>query len=333
MKTGAMKTGTMKIVVTEPLHLAEAVKQNLGALGPVVYGPFDDRALASELADCDVLMVRLGRHIGPALLAKAPKLRFILTATTGLDHIDLDAARAGSVRVVSLRDCPEAILDVSATAEHCFGLLLALVRYTPAAASHVRAGGWDRDLFWGTQLKGKRLGVIGYGRIGAMVAGYAAAFGMNVVVYDKMPEKIGSPATSLSLDELLQSSDVVSVHVTATPENRHLIDRAAIAKLKPGAVLINTARGALIDEAALAVAVETGRILGVATDVLAGEEHGGVAQSPLLASAHAGHNVLITPHIGGATREAIARTETVLVERFLRMLEEEEAGATKITVP
>lgn len=323
----------MKIVVTEPLHLAEAVKQSLGALGRVVYGPFDDRAFAGELAGCDVLMVRLGRHIGPSLFAAAPNLRFILTATTGLDHLDLDAARAASVRVVSLRDCPQAIMDVSATAEHCIGLLLALMRHTPAAAAHVLAGGWDRDLFWGTQLKGKRLGVIGYGRIGAMVAGYAASFGMNAVAYDNMPEKIGPPATSVSLDELLQSSDVVSVHVTATPENRHLIDRAAIAKLKRGAVLINTARGSLVDEAALAEAVESGQILGVATDVLAGEEHGDVAHSPLLAFARAGHNVLITPHIGGATREAIARTETVLVERFLRVLEEEEAGATKVTVP
>ncbi len=333
MKIGTMKIGTMKIVVTEPLHLADAAKRSLGALGRIVYGPFDDRALAGEIADCDVLMVRLCRHIDAPLFAAASKLRFILTATTGLDHIDLDAARAASVRVVSLRDCPEAIMDVSATAEHCFGLLLALIRHTPAAAAHVLAGGWDRDRFWGAQLKGKRLGTIGYGRIGAMVAGYAASFGMNVVAYDKMPEKIGPPATSVSLDDLLQSSDVVSVHVTATPQNRHLIDRAAMTKLKRGAVLINTARGSLVDEAALAEAVESGQLLGVATDVLAGEERGGVAHSPLLASARAGRNVLITPHIGGATREAIARTETVLVERFLRVLEEEEARAAKVTVP
>ena len=275
----------MKIVVTEPLHLAEQAKQTLAELGSVLYGPFDDRALARELGDCDVLMVRLGRHIGSAIISAAPKLRYILTATTGLDHIDLDAARAASVRVISLRDCPGAILDVSATAEHCFGLLLALLRHTPAATAHVLEGGWDRDRFWGRQLKGKSLGVIGYGRIGAMVARYAASFGMDVVACDRIASKIGPPAKPVSFDELLRHADVVSVHVTATPENRNLIDRAAIARLKRGAVFINTARGSVVDEAALAEAVRRGQLLGVAVDVLAGEEHGEVSESPLLEAA------------------------------------------------
>jgi len=313
----------MKIVVTEPLHLAEIVRETLGALGTVVYGPMDDDTLVRELADCDVLMVRLGRHIGEPLIAKAPRLHYILTATTGLDHIDLDAARLASVRVISLRDCQHAIMDVSATAEHCFGLMLALLRGTPAASAHVLAGGWDRDKFWGTQLKGKCLGIVGYGRIGAMVAACANAFDMTVVANDIKPEKVAPPAKSLSLDELLRTADIVSLHVTATPENRHLIDRDAIARLKRGAVFINTARGSLVDEAALAEAVESGRLLGVAVDVLEGEEHGGTSRSPLLATAQAGFNVLITPHIGGATREAIARTETVLIEQALKVLEEE----------
>jgi len=313
----------MKIVVTEPLHLAENLKETLGALGTVVYGPMDDDTLVHELADCDVLMVRLGRHIGEPLIAKAPRLHYILTATTGLDHIDLDAARLASVRVISLRDCQHAITDVSATAEHCLGLMLALLRGTPAASAHVLAGGWDRDKFWGTQLKGKCLGIVGYGRIGAMVAACTNALGMTVVANDIKPEKIAPPAKPLSLDELLRTADVVSLHVTATPENRHLIDRNAIARLKRGAVFINTARGSLVDEAALAEAVETRRLFGVAVDVLEGEEHGGPSRSPLLAAAQAGYNVLITPHIGGATREAIARTETVLIEQVLKVLEEE----------
>jgi D-3-phosphoglycerate dehydrogenase len=317
----------MKIVVTEPLHLAERVKQTLAELGSVVYGPFDDRALARELPDCQVLMVRLGRHVGDAIFSAAPRLRYILTATTGLDHVDLDAAKAASVQVISLRDCPGEILDVSATAEHCFGLLLALLRHTPAAAAHVLEGGWDRDRFWGTQLKGKCLGVIGYGRIGAMVARYAASFGMDVIACDKTPTKINPPAKPVSFDEILRHADVVSVHVTATPENRNLIDRAAVARLKRGAVLINTARGSVVDEAALADAVRRGQLLGVAVDVLAGEEHGEVSDSPLLAAAREGCNVLITPHIGGATLESIARTETALVERFLEVLKGEEASA------
>jgi D-3-phosphoglycerate dehydrogenase len=321
----------MKIVVTEPQHLAERVKQALDELGSVSYGPFDDRALARELGDCDVLMVRLGRHIGDGILAAAPKLRYILTATTGLDHIDLDAARAASVRVISLRDCPGAILDVSATAEHCFGLLLALLRHTPAATTHVLSGGWDRDRFWGRQLRGKSLGVIGYGRIGAMMARYAAAFGMDVVACDRIASKIGPPAKPVSFDELLRNADVVSVHVTATPENRNLIDRAVIARLKRRAILINTARGSVVDEAALVEAVRRGQLLGVAVDVLAREEHGEVSGSPLLEAAREGCNILITPHIGGATLESIARTETALIERFLEVLKGEGAAPAEIS--
>jgi D-3-phosphoglycerate dehydrogenase / 2-oxoglutarate reductase len=304
----------MKIVVTEPKMLAEEVKTTLAALGRVVYGPFDDGRLFEELADCEVLMVRLGRYVGPTLLARAPRLRFVLTATTGLDHIDIAATHAAGVRVISLRDCPDAIRDVSATAEHTWGLLLALVRATPAAAAHVLDGGWNRDCFWGTELRGKRLGIVGHGRIGAMVARIGSAFGMDVAACDTDPFKIVAPAVACSLEELARRSDVLSIHVSAAPHNRHLISRALIAQMKRSAVLLNTARASVVDEAALAEAICSGRLAGVAVDVLEGEEQGAVASSPLLACARAGYNVLITPHVGGAAREAIAQAEAAVVK-------------------
>jgi D-3-phosphoglycerate dehydrogenase len=303
----------MKIVVTEPLHMAKEARDALGPLGAVVYGPFDEPALAAELSNCDVLMVRLGRHIGEPLMAAAPNLRFIVTATTGLDHVDLDAARRRNIRIVSLRDCPQAITDVSATAEHCLGLLLALVRGTVPATAHVLGGGFDRNLFFGRQLRGKRLGIVGYGRIGALLAGYGAALGMEVVAHDRDAKKIVAPVKKLPLAELLRSSDVISIHVTADPDNRHLIDKAAIATMKQGAFVLNTARGSLADEEALADAVLNGHLAGVAVDVLDGEERGGSQASPLLAAARAGHNVLITPHIGGATYEAIRQAECAVI--------------------
>jgi D-3-phosphoglycerate dehydrogenase len=304
----------MKIVVTEPLHMADEVRSYLASHGKVVCGPFDDAALAAELSDCEVLMVRLGRYVGADLMHIAPRLRFIVTATTGLDHIDLNAARIRGVQVISLRDCMGAISDISATAEHTLGLMLALLRNTVPAANHVLDGGFDRNRFFGTQLQGKRLGILGYGRIGKLVARYGDAFGMSVGAYDRVTDKVASPAALLGFEELLQTSDVVSIHVTADPENRHLIDRAAIARLRPGAFVINTARGSIADEEALAEGVLSGRLAGVAVDVLDGEERAEIASSPFLAAARAGHNVLITPHIGGATREAIARTEAAVVE-------------------
>jgi D-3-phosphoglycerate dehydrogenase / 2-oxoglutarate reductase len=304
----------MKIVVTEPLHLAEEAKSTLAGLGPVAYGPFSDDALASQLPDCEVLVVRLGRYIGAPLLALAPNLRFIVTATTGLDHIDLGAAQSAGVRLISLRHCQQSITDVSATAEHTLGLMLALARGLAPAAAHVVEGGWDRNRFWGTQLRGKRLGILGYGRIGAMVARYAASMGMEVAAHDRDESKIVPPAAPLSFEDLLAWADVISIHVTADPENRHLIDRAALQLIKPGSFLINTARGSLLDEAAVADAVAAGCLAGLAVDVVDDEERGAVASSPLLACARSGHNVLITPHIGGATPEGLRQAEGAVIQ-------------------
>jgi D-3-phosphoglycerate dehydrogenase / 2-oxoglutarate reductase len=311
----------MKIVVTEPEPMGEEVRTALNGMGHVVWGPFGDAALAHAVQDCEVLMVRLGRYIGESLVARASRLKFIVSATTGLDHIDLAAAKRAGVRVISLRDCPESIMDVSATAEHTLGLLLALVRRIPTAASHVLSGGWNRNMFWGQQLRGKQLGVLGYGRIGRMFGGYAEALGMKLVVYDLDEAKIKPPATAVPFEELLENSDVISIHVSAVPENQHLIDQAAVARMKPGAVLINTARGSIVDEAALAEAVYSGRLAGVAVDVLQGEEKRELQSSPLLACARVGHNVLITPHIGGATKEAIAKTESAVVNVLKRLSE------------
>jgi D-3-phosphoglycerate dehydrogenase / 2-oxoglutarate reductase len=313
----------MRIAVLEPEPMTDELRHRLGQLGEVVWGPLDDAALAEVLPGCEVLMVRLGRFIGPDLMTAAGRLRFIVSATTGLDHIDLAAASARGIRVVSLRDCTHLIGDVSATAELCWGLLLGLLRGIPSAVDHVRAGGWDRNRFWGTQLRGKRLGIVGFGRIGALVGGYGAAFGMDVVAHDRHRQRVAAPAQFLSLDEVMATSDVVSVHVTADPINRHLIDERRIALMKPGSVFINTSRGMIVDAAAVATAVADGRLGGAAVDVLEAEEHGTQANDPLLACMRQGGNVLITPHIGGATRDAIAHTEGVVVGVLTELLKAE----------
>ena len=149
--------------------------------------------------------------------------------------------------------------------------------------------------------------------IGALLAGYAHALGMEVVACDRDPKKIVPPAKALSLEELLKTSEVISIHVTADPDNKHLLDAAALASTRQGAFVLNTARGSLVDEAALADAVASGHLAGVAVDVLEGEERGAPQSSPLLAAARAGHNVLITPHIGGATYEAIRQAECAVI--------------------
>ena len=234
----------MKIVVTEPLYMAEEVER-ARPLGPVVYGPFDEKRWppSSRIATCwwcGWAPYRRADH------GRAPNLRFIVTATTGLDHIDLDAAtrRRRSHRV--LRDCPQAITDVSATAEHCLGLLLGSCAgpCRPPRMCWTEAG---TATFSSAQLRGKRLGIVGHGRIGALLADYGAALGMEVVALTATKEDRGA-SQKLPLAELLRSSDVISIHVTADPENRHLIDRAAIATHEAGRLPLNTARGSLADE-------------------------------------------------------------------------------------
>ena len=314
-----MTTG-MKIVVTEPNMMSDKVKAMLGTIGIVHYGPFEDSELPELLSDTEVLMVRLGRYIGEDVLSLAPNLRYLVSATTGLDHLDLVAAKSASVRVVTLRECYELIQDVSATAEHCWGLLLALIRSTNRALGHVLDGGWDRNLFWGRQLRGKTLGIIGYGRIGSMLAKYGDAFGMNILACDIDKSKIDLSVESIELTELVKRSDIITVNVTADPENLHLISRSLISNFKQGSFFLNTSRGMLVDNEALAESVVSGQVAGVAVDVLEGEEYGTLDNDPLLKCAKQGCNVLITPHIGGATRESIEQAESAVVSTFLKLL-------------
>ena len=309
----------MHVVVAEPQYISDYVLDKLLSLGSVELLPSPPE-LSSDFPDCDILMIRLGKYIGPELLGSVPSLKFIVSATTGLDHIDLEAAHRRGIKILSLRDCPTKIVAISATAEHTWGLLLALVRATTKAARHVLEGGWDRNRFWGTQLKGKRLGIIGFGRIGQRVAGYAHAFGMRVFGCDIQPGKIQLPTQPLDLDELAATCDIISIHVGGIPENHHLLSQTMIRSLKPGAWVVNTSRGSVVDEAALAEAVVSGHIAGVAVDVLDGEERGETGLNPLFRCALAGHNVLITPHLGGATYESIAHAEKAVVDVLLTAL-------------
>lgn len=311
----------MKIVVTEPQPMSQKVRKLLTEIGTVSYGPFEDGALEDILLDCDVLMIRLGLYVGDNIFQIASKLKYLVSATTGLDHIDLQAAANNQVRIVCLRDCPEKIKGISSTAEHTWGLLLALVRFLPTATSHVLDGNWNRNQFWGHQLQGKQLGIVGCGRIGSMVAKYGIAFGMQPVAYDIDVSKINPPICSVSLEDLVSTSDIISIHVTADPKNHHFINQSTISKFKTGSFLINTSRGRVVDSQALANAVASGKISGVAVDVIEGEEFGEINIDPLVICAKEGHNVLITPHIAGATVDAISQAELSVVSTLKKYLD------------
>ena len=307
-------------MIAEPLDFSPEAVRLLEGTADVVLRATDRAQFAAALGEFDAVWFRLAHRVDRQLLAGAGRCRVLATPVTGLDHIDLPACAERGIRVVSLRGETDFLRQVRATAELTVALTLALVRHVPAAAAHVIEGGWNRDLFRGHELFGRTAGVVGVGRLGQIVAGYFRAFGMNVIGYDPRPDFPRDAARQMgTLDELLHESDVVSLHVTYNDQTRHLIGREALAAMKPGAVLVNTSRGGIVDEAALLAAMESGHLAGAALDVVEGEPKVG-RDHPLVSYARGHDNLLIVPHIGGNTAESFAKTEIFLAGKVVEAL-------------
>ena len=313
----------LRILNAEPENYSPAARTILDRLGTVTDGPLLRPELIARLPDFDVLIVRLGHQVDREVLDHGPRLKAIVSATTGLDHIDTAFAGEKGIAVLSLRGETEFLRSVPATAELTWALLLALVRNLPGAFQSVLNGEWNRDRFKGHDLAGKRLGILGLGRIGEKVARYGLAFGMKVIAYD--PFRSGwmdGVEKAATLPDLLAQSDVLSVHIPLNEQTVRLVTAAELACLPAGAVLVNTSRGPVLAEPALLAALESGRLAGAALDVLAGER-AAPAQSPLLAYARTHSNLVLTPHIGGATYESMAATEIFMARKLQTFLEQE----------
>ena len=323
----------MRILHLEPKRFAPDIRARLETLGPVDYVDDADSMRAAHLlasTPYDAVFTRLGIELDGAALHGAMSLRFVVTPTTGLDHIDLGAAAARGIAVVSLKGQVHLLDTVASTAELTWALLLAAIRRLPAAHGSVLGGTWARDAFVGTELRGRLLGIVGCGRLGRMVATYGLAFGMDVLVHDNDPvalERVPEGARAVGLDELLAVADVVSVHLPLDDTTIGFVSRARLEQLKPGAVFVNTARGELVDEAALIDLLEQGRLGAVAVDVVADDSRwpGTVpAGQPLVELARHRDDVVITPHIGGYGRDAIDTTRRFITERFIEQVQAAE---------
>lgn len=266
--------------------------------------PLEPAELAAIAADADALLLGLDR-CDASVFAAAPRLRVVSRFGSGVDAVDLEAAARHGVTVTNT---PGA--NTIAVAELTFGLMLALARGLPRAIGDARAGEWRRAAGW--ELHDKTLGLVGLGRIGREVATRARAFGMNVVAHD--PYAPGVPGVErLDLDALWSTADVVSLHLGLEGGTRHLVDAAALRRMKPTAVLINVSRGGLVDESALADALRSGALAGAAADAFDREPPVG---SPLLSLP----NFLPTPHVGAATREAAARMGEAAARNIVAVL-------------
>jgi D-3-phosphoglycerate dehydrogenase / 2-oxoglutarate reductase len=282
--------------------LAESTVAALGDEVEVrwVDGP-DRQKLLAAVPEADALLVRSATTVDAEVFAAASKLKIVARAGVGLDNVDVETATERGVLVVN---APTS--NIHSAAEHALALLLSAARQIPAADASLRAHTWKRSSFSGTEIFGKTVGVVGLGRIGQLVAQRLAAFETHVVAYDPYV----SPARAaqlgielLSLDELLARADFISVHLPKTPETAGLIDKDALAKTKPGVVIVNAARGGLVDEAALADAVSTGHVRAAGIDVFATEP---CTDSPLFELPQ----VVVTPHLGASTEEAQDRAGT-----------------------
>ena len=253
-------------------------------------------AFASALATAHALIVRSATTVDDEMLAGAPILKVIGRAGVGVDNIDIPAATGREIAVVN---APSG--NTIAAAEMTMALILATMRHVAAADASLRAGNWDRASFQGSELLGRRLGLIGAGRIGAEVAVRCQSFGMDVIIYDpylskERADEIGSRLTDL--DEVVTTSDVISLHVPLTDETRGMINEDSIAKMKAGTYLINVSRGGVVNEADLAAALASGHLGGAALDVF--EEEPLSESSPLRSAPR----LTLTPHLGASTVEA-----------------------------
>lgn len=300
-----MLSGRFSVVYLGAPEGAEAAKEVLaGSSFEVIHPEHAAGPVAEALANADALLdASMKVPIDDTMIAASPKLQIISCATTGSDHIARGVLTERNIPVRTLRDDGALLRNITPAAELTFALLLACARRLPAALTAVKHGQWIREDFPGLMLNGRRLGVVGCGRIGGWMARYAKAFGMDVVGYDPFVTEWPQDIRKVSLEELFETSDAVTVHVHLSDQTRGLLSADLFNRIKPGAIFLNTSRGAVADEAALLTALESGRVSAAGLDVLEGEPD--VKNHPLRLYAEKHDNLLITPHCGGFSPDAV----------------------------
>ena len=289
---------TYHILVPDNVH-ASAVDVLKAAGDQITFaadGQITREALLAAVPEADALVIRSAHKIDAEVLNAAPKLKIIARAGVGVDNVDIPRATELGIVVVNTPGG-----NTISTAEHTLGLMLALARHIPQAHESMNAGKWDRKSYSGVELRGKTLGIVGFGRIGRAVAKRALAFEMTVIAYDPhIPADVAADlgVRLVSLEELFRTSDFITLHAMLTPENREMINRESLATMKTGVRIIDAARGALVNEADLAEALQSGQVAGAALDVYAEEPP--KPDNPLIHLP----NVVHTPHLAASTEDA-----------------------------
>lgn len=313
-----MTIGKMKIAITESDHFSSIALKKLSEIGNVkLLDCKSEQELITECIDVSIIFVRLKFKITSSVIDQLPNLKYILSATTGTDHIDEDYFASKGGRIITLKGETDFLESIPSTAEHTWALILSLIKKVPFAFDDVKRGNWNRDAFKNNNLRGKNIAILGMGRVGKQVAHIASVFGMKIGFYDTLAfessyERFETP------EALFNWADIISIHIPYTKENDNFIDEKLINFTKKEVFFINTSRGKVWNEKIIAKKLEEGSIKGIATDVIHDEFQHGNIENDLVALAKRRFNIIITPHIAGATFESMAMTEEFVVGKFFR---------------
>lgn len=311
-------------LITEPKDYSTKALAIYKKLGQVyLWDDLSARDKKDILPKINIVVIGLTLLLDKNFIELMPNLNVIVSPTTGLDHIDINYIRYKKIKIISLRGQKGFLRNVPSTAEETMALILSLIRNIPWAFDDVKNGGWDRLAWRGHQLMDKTIGILGFGRLGRIVARYAKAFNMKVIACDPnvSAEFMKSRGTAkVSMERLFKKSDIVSLHVLLTDETKNLVKEKHLKLMKPSAYLINTARAELVEKGVLEKALKQKWIAGAGIDVMWDEHSDGshLKKDPLWQYAKKNKNLIILPHIGGATYEAMQVTQDYIAELVLK---------------
>ena len=313
----------MKLVCITPIRHLEGVYESLQDIMDFEYHPnIKKHELNKLLIDTGSYYIFTNPNKQNFILdeevLKYTNVKVINTCSTGLNHIDMDYCKSNNIKVWSLKKDYELINDLPSTSELAFGLMMSLLRNIPKSYHSVKDGNWDYEPYVGHQIKGKTIGVIGYGRLGKIMCDLFYGWGVKLLATD--PYERITTARGVPLSELLDKSDVVFLHTHVTEETRGMVDEEFLSYMKEGSYLINTARGELVDEEAIIESIKVGHLKGYGTDVIK-DEFGDIENSKLVEfSINPNNNVVITPHIGGMTIEGQTKAYHWAINKFKEIL-------------
>lgn len=319
----------MKILNIDPDRYSKDAIKIYSNLGCYSEGHcYSRRTLKEKISDIDILVMRLSHKIDSEILSCAKKLKYIVTNCTGLDHIDTEICIKNGIQVISLKGDISFLRNIHSTAELTWGLVLDSFRNIAIAQYSVRyEQKWDRNQFFGRDLFGKKIGILGFGRIGEKIATFAAAFGMKIYAYDPIPlSKPNNVFFLESIESFFEADfDVITICVSYSNETHHLVNKSLLNKIPREVVIVNTSRGAVVCELDIIEALESEQVSCYSTDVLENENNCDfLSNSPIYNAQQKGFKIRITPHIGGVTNDSWWSTEMHCATKLARMVGNEK---------